>query len=109
MKERMTNPLRKILIFAGTTEGRALSEVLCENHIRHFISVATDYGVQVLTENPYAKVLQGRMNEAEIADFVRENQIDLVVDATHPYAKVVTENIKKALQNTRVELWRLAR
>lgn len=109
MKERMTNPLRKILIFAGTTEGRALSEVLCENHIRHFISVATDYGVQVLTENPYAKVLQGRMNEAEIADFVWENQIDLVVDATHPYAKVVTENIKKALQNTRVELWRLAR
>ncbi len=101
--------MKKILIFAGTTEGRQLSEILCENRWEHYISVATDYGVQMLTDNAYAHILQGRMDEEEIAEFVKKNQIQLVVDATHPYARIVTENIRKALDNTGVELWRLAR
>ena len=36
--------LSKILIFAGTTEGRKLSEHLCERGIEHTVCVATEYG-----------------------------------------------------------------
>ena len=31
-----------------------------------------------------------------MADFFDENSVRLVIDATHPYAEFVTENIKKA-------------
>ena len=40
--------LSKILIFAGTTEGRKLSEHLCERGIEHTVCVATEYGEIVL-------------------------------------------------------------
>lgn len=42
--------LSKILIFAGTTEGRKLSEHLCERGIEHTVCVATEYGEIVLQE-----------------------------------------------------------
>ena len=48
--------LSRILIFAGTTEGRKLSEHLCERGIEHTVCVATEYGEIVLQENPLAHV-----------------------------------------------------
>ena len=44
--------MSSILIFAGTTEGRKLSETLSKSSIKHDICVATDYGREVLDENP---------------------------------------------------------
>ena len=52
-----------ILIFAGTTEGRELSELLSLSGIDHTVSVATAYGEELLKESTHAKVLSGRMDE----------------------------------------------
>lgn len=101
--------MRRILIFAGTTEGRELSERLCENREEHWVSVATEYGVQVLKEDCHAHVVKGRMDVKQMQDFAKEKGITLVVDATHPYATEVSENIQAALQNTGILLWRLQR
>lgn len=87
----------KILIFAGTTEGRKLSETLCAAGIRHTICVATEYGEIVLKEHPYAQVHMGRMDCAAIEQLIRRNRYEVVIDATHPYATAVTENIKTAV------------
>ncbi len=38
--------LKKILIYAGTTEGRTLAEKLAERGIKSDVSVATEYGNQ---------------------------------------------------------------
>ena len=54
--------MKEILIFAGTTEGRKLSEYLAEAEISHTICVATEYGEIVLRQHPLVKVHQGRMN-----------------------------------------------
>ena len=40
------------------------------------------------------------MNEEEIKTFLTEKKIDCVVDATHPFAKIVTENIVNACKET---------
>ena len=89
--------MKNIVIFSGTTEGRTLSELLCENGIPHLISVATEYGKQLCPEHMLARVVQGRMNTEEMAAFLTKEQIDLVIDATHPYAVEVTENIRQAV------------
>lgn len=88
--------MNEILIFAGTTEGRELSECLAHAKMRHTICVATEYGEVVLGEHPYATIHQGRMDEKAMLDFMRRGEYALVIDATHPYATVVTENIKAA-------------
>lgn len=101
--------MRKILIFAGTTEGRRLSECLQNAQVAHTICVATEYGEIVLNENPYARVHKGRMDKEEIHSFLLEGEYAAVVDATHPYAKAVTDNIKEAVMDTGVRYLRLER
>ena len=76
----------KILIFAGTTEGRELAEFLSEREVEAEISVATEYGETLLSPGPFLKIHQGRMEEGEMEAFFREEEIGTVVDATHPYA-----------------------
>ncbi len=90
--------MKEILIFAGTTEGRKLSEYLAEAEISHTICVATEYGEIVLRQHPLVKVHQGRMNKEQIEKFLSNGQFDVVVDATHPFAKEVTCNIQAALK-----------
>ena len=89
--------MSKILIFAGTTEGRKLSEHLCERGIEHTVCVATEYGEIVLQENAFAHVYRGRMDSEGMRSFFVEQKCKLIVDATHPYAAIVTENIKQAV------------
>ena len=101
--------LREILIFAGTTEGRKLSECLAASGIAHTLCVATEYGEIVLNEHPLTKIHRGRMNSEEIKEFIQNGNFMAVVDATHPYADVITENIKTAMQGMKVPYLRLKR
>lgn len=89
--------MSRILIFAGTTEGRKLSEHLCKRGVEHTVCVATEYGEIVLQENPLAHVHMGRMDSEGMRSFFAQQKCKLIVDATHPYAAVVTENIKQAV------------
>lgn len=101
--------MKEILIFAGTTEGRKLSETLCASGVLHTVCVATEYGEIVLNHHPLAKIHCGRMSAEEMQTFVKAGNYTVVVDATHPYAKVVTENIKSALQGMKATYIRLLR
>ena len=101
--------MKEILIFAGTTEGRKLSETLCASGVLHTVCVATEYGEIVLNHHPLAKIHCGRMSAEEMQTFVKAGNYTVVVDATHPYAKVVSENIKSALQGTKATYIRLLR
>lgn len=101
--------MKEILIFAGTTEGRKLSESLAASGIAHTICVATEYGEIVLKENSFMTVHRGRMNEDQIREFIQNGKFEAVVDATHPYAEIVTENIKSAMKEINVPYLRLKR
>ena len=101
--------MKEILIFAGTTEGRKLSENLSATGIAHTICVATEYGETVLKEHPLVKVHCGRMNQEEIREYIKNGKFAAVVDATHPYAEVVTENIKEAMEGMDIPYLRLKR
>ncbi|MBO5293487.1 MAG: precorrin-6A reductase [Lachnospiraceae bacterium] len=90
--------MRNILIFAGTTEGRRLSECLAAAGMAHTVCVATEYGELVLKEHPLRNVHRGRMNREEMKDFIQKGNFEAVVDATHPYAEVVTRNIREAVE-----------
>ena len=52
----------EILVFAGTTEGRELAEHLAGAGVHCTVSVATEYGAQILGPGKGRTVLQGRQN-----------------------------------------------
>lgn len=101
--------MKEILIFAGTTEGRILSERLCEKKIRHTLCVATEYGEIVLKEHPARMVHRGRMNQEEMRTYIQNGDYGAVIDATHPYADVVTANIRQAVEGLALPYLRLLR
>lgn len=88
--------MQLFLVFAGTTEGRQLIELLAANPCNITACVATDYGEEVLPEHPNLTVLAGRRGSDDIEQLLREQRFDCVFDATHPYATAVTHNIQTA-------------
>lgn len=101
--------LNRVLIFAGTTEGRTLSEYLSKHRIEHTVCVATEYGEEVLSASPYMTIHQGRMDVCEMEKLMQTGSFAAVVDATHPYAVEVTANIRKASQEAQLPYLRLKR
>lgn len=47
--------MKEIVLFAGTTEGRRLSEYLSEAGVAHTVCVATEYGKIVLEEAAWSE------------------------------------------------------
>lgn len=82
-----------ICIFGGTTEGRLLSEFLSENCIEADLFVATEYGEQFVKNLKYINIHQKRLDKKEMINLFNDKKYAFVVDATHPFAKIVSENI----------------
>lgn len=99
----------KVLIFGGTTEGRNLSEFLLDLGFMVVLCVATDYGASKIGKNSHLEIIQKRMDRDEMINFISEHSFDYVVDGTHPYANIVTKNIKEACDNQNIKLLRLTR
>lgn len=98
-----------VIIFAGTVEGRTLSEYLSGKKIRVTACVATEYGGTLLTENEYLNVHAGRMDREQMKDLIRREGAGLVIDATHPYAAEVSKNVSRACEDVKAEYIRLIR
>lgn len=104
-----STPLPHFLIFAGTTEGRKLIEFLLTKRVKITACTATSYGKMLLPASPDLTVLSHRMDETEMTALMQEHTFTTVYDATHPYADIVTSNIKKASQATGTPYERILR
>lgn len=112
MQQEDTNAKKakiQILLFAGTTEGRQLVQELKELPVYVYVSTATEYGKECAETGGNIRTEAGRMDEAEMVRFIGKYKIDLVIDATHPFARVVTENIQNACEACNVEYIRCLR
>ena len=96
----------KLLLFGGTTEGRRLAAALSEQGHEVTVSCATPLGIEELKGIP-CRTLCGRRDAAEIAELA--HGFDLVIDATHPYAVLVSENIRLACSESGKERIRVLR
>lgn len=101
----------KLLLFAGTTEGRELLASLAAfPGLTALVCVATAYGGELLAGLPDRfRVADGRLNVDAMRELMRRERPDLVVDATHPYATEVSANILRAAGEAGVPRLRLLR
>ncbi|MDR3766413.1 MAG: precorrin-6A reductase [Butyricicoccus sp.] len=97
----------RLLIFSGTSEGHAICRFLSQHGATADAFVATEYGEAVMEPLPGITVHQGRLDTNQMAAYMGPDT--LVVDATHPYAHAVTENIRAACAQAGAEYQRLLR
>jgi len=84
-----------IVVIAGTSESRKVIEDSLEKGCRILASVATDLGKEMLDEYPI-DVHVGRLDLEGFLTFFKENPVKKVIDASHPFARIVTETVKEA-------------
>ena len=99
--------MSELLIFGGTTEGRLLAEFCASHAIPCTICVTTDYGAALLPEAVTVQI--GRLDAEAMCRLLRSRHDTLVIDATHPYAREATENIRLACARQGVPCQRLVR
>ncbi len=90
---------RKILLLAGTSEARQLAGVLAK--IPAFDVTASLAGA---TRTPLALGVETRVGgfggAKGLADYLRQNRTDIVIDATHPFATNITAHAVQACRET---------
>lgn len=101
--------MKRVLIFSGTTEGKNLAHTLAQNNIPSLVYVATEYGQEVMNPEKNVEVKVGRLTEKEMTDLMEQEAFSTVVDATHPFAQQVSENVKNAVKVANLKYIRLSR
>ena len=101
--------MKRVLIFSGTTEGRHLAEHLMKAGVFCDVCVATEYGAQVMEEAPLLQLHTGRLSVEEMKQLYELCEPQVVVDATHPFATVVSSHIRESLKETKIPYIRLER
>ena len=96
--------MKRILLLGGVTEALAIARTLGPQHI---YSLA---GVGRVPTDLNCKVRVGGYGGAEgLAQFIRDERISLIIDATHPYAAQISQNAAQAAQLSDVPCWALRR
>jgi precorrin-6A/cobalt-precorrin-6A reductase len=80
-----------ILVLAGTQDGRELTKMLLDNNYQVMASVTSDYGKKLLqAEN--LLINDHPLDLLELEKTINDNHINLIVDASHPYAVNISKN-----------------
>ena len=85
-----------IWLIGGTSEGRALIKAMADLDVELFVSVATDYGAELIEPQDNLTIMAERMDLAKMRTFLQNHQPACVIDATHPYAAIVTATVQEA-------------
>jgi precorrin-6A/cobalt-precorrin-6A reductase len=100
--------MRRILILGGTTEARRLAERLAER-----VDVEVTVSLAGRTTAPAAHAVPvriGGFGGAEgLGQYLTAERVDALVDATHPYAAIISANAADAATAARVALLALRR
>ncbi len=98
-----------IVIFGGTTEGRELAAFCSLRGEDVLVSVATWLGKHIAPDLPHVTYHVGRLDQAGVTSLMRDAAPRLVIDATHPYATVVTRTVAACCADLKLPYVRVRR
>jgi len=98
----------RILILGGTTEARTLGEWLAK---RGGLDVTLSLAGRTAAPVPHAVPVRvgGFGGAAGLADYLAAERIDALIDATHPYATLISQNAAAAARDSGVPFMALRR
>ena len=98
-----------ILVLSGTKDGRMIIEKLIKNNFKVLATTATEYGGSLIDQDMNVTIISQRLTQSEIEEIIDEKQIECVIDATHPYAKLISENAIRSCNNKAIPYIRYER
>jgi len=94
-----------VWILSGTSDGPVIANRLLELNYSVFASVLTYKAGQAYLENSKLHIITGKLNDKdEIINFIKKYKIKCVIDATHPFAVIISENLNNACKEINTPL-----
>ncbi len=104
----MQNPKNcheNVWILSGTSDGPAIVNKLLKLNYVVFVSVVTYKASKSYAKNPKLHIITGKLNDiSEIISFIEKNKINFVIDATHPFALIISKNLNEACRKIKKPL-----
>ena len=97
-----------ILVLAGTKDGRDLIDLLASTGFKVMASVFSEYGRQLI-QSDQVRIHAGPLDADGLVSLIVNNDISILVDASHPYAVNVSQNAMLACQTTVIHYLRYER
>lgn len=91
-----------ILVLGGTLEGREIAAAVAGMGYQTMLTVVSGYGAGMVVQDQLLEVLVGSLDDLGLRTLMRERRIRLVVDATHPYAGIITATAWQAAREMQV-------
>lgn len=88
--------MERVLIFGNTKEAREMAATLRRRGRQVVFSVVSEYARSLLPLGTLCHV--GRLDGEEMLAFIRETNPHRIVDATHPYAVLASQNIRQCAE-----------
>ncbi|MDY9923395.1 precorrin-6A reductase [Methanobacterium sp.] len=99
-----------VLVMAGTSDaGKIISDLSMAGGVNVLATATTPHGVGLAKTSGASKVLEGFFDSEKLANIIQENDIELLIDATHPFASNATQNAIKASDGADVDYIRFER
>lgn len=97
-----------ILVLGGTSDSIHICNKLNDMNLSYIVSVTTEYGRDIAkkaTEN----VFLGKLTVDDMVSLIKEKSINKIIDATHPYATVVSSNAIESSKISNIDYVRFER
>ncbi|MCQ6279446.1 precorrin-6A reductase [Bacillus sp. EB600] len=97
-----------ILVLAGTSDARALASEIKKAGFRLLATVVTENAADELKQEGIP-VLAGRLTDEEMVNLIKVKGIQVIVDASHPFAEEASKNAIRAAKTAKVHYIRYER
>ncbi len=98
-----------ILMISGTSDGRAIGEKLADNGYHLFMTAVSSYGGHRLPHHENITPIVKALSTEDMMEVVRDNDVNLILDATHPYAVEASVNAMEAASRMGIKYLRYER
>lgn len=98
-----------ILILGGTREGREIASSLAARGFGVLVTVVSGYGAEMIPIDVSIEVLVLELDGGKLEQIIDDRNIRLIIDATHPYARVITGIAFKSAGNKGIPFIRYER
>ncbi|MUL35257.1 cobalt-precorrin-6A reductase [Gloeocapsopsis dulcis] len=99
----------KLWLIGGTQESVEITRAIASENIGCIVSVTTESARSLYHPASCLTIWVGRLTLAQIPEFIQQQQIRAIVDASHPYAVEVSQNAIAVAQQLQIPYLRYER
>lgn len=94
---------------AGTSDAREIIKCLSGEGVSVLATATTRHGTDLALSSGADRILEGRFNSGQLFRIMKENNVQYLIDATHPFASLATKHAINASENSEVDYTRFER